>query len=206
MNLGEYERAGVFLYGEFANAVASILDTAIERSVPPYRCQPIQRRAKAVESLQHKLMVRGKLESDSIEEYIKDLAGCRLIFYTNSEVERFKRSGILAANFEIDYKRTKAHHPVPGHSDNEFRSDNIVLRLKDDRALLITAEKYTELVSEILSRYRYQDIEGTLDSIFELYPGALTEGEGACLLNLTTQLAEHNLEVWKQAGAYVQMN
>jgi ppGpp synthetase/RelA/SpoT-type nucleotidyltranferase len=52
----------------------------------------IQRRAKGLDSLGKKL-TRGILATASLKDDIKDLAGCRLIFYTNADVTRFRQSG-----------------------------------------------------------------------------------------------------------------
>ncbi len=49
---------------------------------------------------------------------IKDLAGCRVVFLTNSQVERFNNTGALHENFEV--VSLNVHHPVPG-TDTETR-------------------------------------------------------------------------------------
>lgn len=358
MNLEQYVRSGYSLYLDFANAVAAILESALAAANPPFHIQYIQRRAKAIESLAHKIPNRERLDPEHIEHDIKDLAGCRLIFYTNSEVDRFNASGILRANFTVDYTRTKVHHPVPGQNASEFRSTNVVLSLTEDRVKLpeyerfkglfcevqvqtilnhawadtahavtykrpnlqgvgekqlkliddrltrimndfllpagyefqkvwedyervlkgkelidlgagddlatrpnnndrqnllkgirdyllpalddphsqypelqkkitasvsiarkskpqpievpggqfdgVTIEQYLDLVLEILSDYRYADIEGTFDAICELYLGAETEPERQKVLGVAEKLAEHQLDVWQQAGPYIQ--
>jgi hypothetical protein len=54
----------------------------------------------------------------------------------------------------------------------------------------------------ILTYLRYVDIEVTFDAICELFPDAQTDEER--MLGVTERLARHDLEVWKQAGPYVQ--
>jgi ppGpp synthetase/RelA/SpoT-type nucleotidyltranferase len=149
MNFRDYKRSGFSLYSEYANTVANILDAAIRASQPPYRYQHIQRRAKSITSLEQKMPSRLELDPERIEDDIKDLAGCRLIFYTNSEVKRFVNSGILQTNFEIDYGRTKVHHPVPGHNKSQFRSRNVVVRMKPDRACLPEYSRFANLRCEV---------------------------------------------------------
>ncbi len=113
MNFDDYERKDCSKYAAFAEAVATILDAAI-RADSAYRLQQIQRREKSPGSLKAKLAKFNASDSDKIEDVVKDLAACRVIFYTNADVKRFLSSDILRSNFIIDWDRTKVHHPVPG--------------------------------------------------------------------------------------------
>ena len=44
----------------------------------------------------------------------------------------------------------------------------------------------------------------TFDALCELFPGAQSDEERKHLLGLAQRLSQHNLDVWKQAGPYVQ--
>src|SRR5262249_20650514 len=68
----------------------------------------------------------------------------------------------------------------------------------------ITIDRIVDVVGDILTYLRYVDIELTFDAICELYPDAQTEEERKHLLGVAERLARHNLDVWKQAGPYVQ--
>jgi len=138
IDLDSYSRSRLADYAAFADTVASILRTAILEHPQRLRLQQVQHRAKSPESLRKKLENRGILATTSLEDEIKDLAGCRLIFYTNSDVSRFIQSGIIEDNFEVDWDRAKIHHPIPGKTtpDNLFRSYNYVLKLNADRTTL----------------------------------------------------------------------
>jgi len=122
MDFETYTRSKRPDYAALADTVASILVAAIGAYPETFRLQQVQRRAKDPESLRKKLEDRGILATTSLEDEIKDLGGCRLIFYTNSDVTRFLQSGVIQDNFEVDWDRTKIHHPVPGQteSDNLF--------------------------------------------------------------------------------------
>ncbi len=150
MQIDSYEREGQIIYAGLAKVVESILHAALSRS-DGLRVQQIQSRAKAVESLKHKLASRQAPEGSEIEDHAKDLAGARVIFYNNSDVSRFQRSDILSDNFEIDWHRTKIHHPTTQHpAANElFISNNYVVRLKSDRAALPEYAKYAGLWCEV---------------------------------------------------------
>ncbi len=138
MDFEGYARAGFADYGALAETVAAILRAAIAAYPQPLRLQQVQHRSKDPKSLRKKLEDRDILGTTSLEDDIKDLAGCRLIFYTNSDVARFLQSGVIQDNFDVDWDRTKIHHPVPGQTepDNLFISNNYVVKLKADRTAL----------------------------------------------------------------------
>ena len=150
MNFDEYSRSKQYDYAALAETVASILQAALAAH-PGIRLQQVQHRAKNPESLKKKLTDR-KLEATStLETDIKDLAGCRLIFYTNSDVSRFQQTGIIQDNFDVDWDRTKIHYPVPGRSepDDLFISTNLVVRLKADRTNLPEYARFAGLACEV---------------------------------------------------------
>src|SRR5262245_47715697 len=103
MNHGEYIRDGRPRYELFARTVVRILQAAIDVGPQAFRLQQITHRAKDPVSLKRKLTERGLLDSNSIEEELKDLAGCRLIFYTNTDVDRFLNSRLIFENFVVDF-------------------------------------------------------------------------------------------------------
>src|SRR5262245_25643734 len=107
MNYNEYIREGRRQYEMFARTVAEILRAAIDDSGKDFRVQLITSRAKSDTSLHRKLTERGLLESQSIEAELKDLAGCRLVFYTNTDVDRFLNSRLVFENFKIDFDGSK---------------------------------------------------------------------------------------------------
>ena len=135
MDFETYARSKYSDYGALAETVAVILQAAIGTYPEPLRPQQIQQRPKSPESLRKKLESRGLLATTTLEDDIKDLAGCRLIFYSNADVARFLQSGIVQDNFDVDWDRTQIHHPVPGQTDpdNLFISNNYAVRLKADR-------------------------------------------------------------------------
>ncbi len=57
----------------------------------------------------------------------------------------------MTDNFDVDWDRTKIHHPVPGDSDpkNLFISDNFVVSLKEDRTKLPEYARFAGLACEV---------------------------------------------------------
>ncbi len=89
MDFSTYARSKYADYAALAETVAAVLRAAIAAYPGTFRLQQVQHRAKNPESLRKKLEDRGILATASLENDIKDLAGCRLIFYTNADVTRF---------------------------------------------------------------------------------------------------------------------
>lgn len=137
LTLDVYERRGVGRYAQLAATVASILDAAI-RARPELHAQPAQYRAKDPTSLRAKLAKFEIAEGRDLGAAVKDLAGVRLVFYSNGDVARFLQSGIVRDNFDIDWGRTRLHYPGadPSTPDNQFIGNNYVVRLKADRSAL----------------------------------------------------------------------
>ena len=133
MTLDEYERASKKVYEDFAELIGSSLREAL-LTHDAIRLQHVQHRSKGLKSLRQKLTKVGVAQEEAhIESKIKDLAGCRLVFYTNSDVSRFLQSGNINELFEIDWERTKFHYPTEA-SSGQFRSHNFVVRLKPAQA------------------------------------------------------------------------
>jgi len=109
-------------YAEFARIVRDILEKAINGAAGVPRPQSIQCRAKEASHLKPKLEARGLLASSSIENEIKDLAGARLIFYTNTDVEQFLNSRLILDNFEVHWDQTRIHHPTEENANQRYQA------------------------------------------------------------------------------------
>ena len=94
MNFSEYKNIKHHLYKEFAGAVQNILMQALDG----VNFHVIRARAKSASSLEKK----EEIDSiENLEEEFADLAGCRIIFYFNKDVDHFNNSGIIEQNFEV---------------------------------------------------------------------------------------------------------
>jgi ppGpp synthetase/RelA/SpoT-type nucleotidyltranferase len=167
MNIEEYERTGRACYAEFAEAVASVLKASITAR-GRMRPQDIQRRAKDADALRRKLARDGRERSDAIEDDVKDLAGVRLVFYTNNAVHRFGQTAILSDNFDVDYERSKIHYPSgTGEDEPFFISENWVVRLKAERTVLPEYARFEGIKCEI-------QIQTALDQVWaEMAQGSI---------------------------------
>jgi ppGpp synthetase/RelA/SpoT-type nucleotidyltranferase len=150
MDFAYYEKSGHTLYQGLAEVIVSILKAAIAQD-QSLRPQQFQHRAKEISSLRRKLERAQATENDEVEQHAKDLAGARVIFYTNSDVSSFQNSGILTDNFEVDWGRTKFHYPTsPSPTASElFESNNYVVRLKSERSSLPEYARYKDFWCEV---------------------------------------------------------
>jgi ppGpp synthetase/RelA/SpoT-type nucleotidyltranferase len=148
MNLRDYEQTGHSLYGEFAAIVKLILEQAISAAGLP-RPQSVQYRAKATASLETKLGMQGQLDSESLESNIKDLAGVRIIFYTNTDVDRFVNSGLIRQEFAIDWREGRIHHPTTENAGQRYQAIHFIVSLDTPRIALAEYAKFQGLRCEI---------------------------------------------------------
>src|SRR5688572_27871603 len=148
MNLREYAEGKYALYAEFAKTISRIVRVSIEKANVASRLQAIQVRAKEAQSLRKKLEARGLLASDEIESQIKDLAGCRLIFYTNNDVNIFLSSRLLVDNFDVDWDKSKIHEPLDKQQP-DYVATHYVVALKKDRLALPEYEAFAGLQCEM---------------------------------------------------------
>jgi ppGpp synthetase/RelA/SpoT-type nucleotidyltranferase len=149
MNIDDYENKYFSVYDELARTVRFILDKALtaEGSLP--RPQSIQCRAKDVDSLRRRLVETDKLDTQTLELDRRDLAGARLIFYTNNDVDRFIASPLLRQNFDIEEDSFKIHHPIPENKEARYRAVHFTVRLREDRIRLPEYARFAGLRCEI---------------------------------------------------------
>ncbi len=118
----DYEQQYFSTYQAFAKTVSFILEKALIAAEHLPRPQSIQYRAKGMESLRRRLAESDKLDTQTLEHDRRDLAGARLIFYTNNHVNRFLNSPLIHENFEIEPNSTKIHHPTPENQEARYRA------------------------------------------------------------------------------------
>lgn len=149
MNLNDYEKNYFTTYEAFAETVRFILEKALlfAQSLP--LPQSIQCRAKGIESLRHRLAETGKLDSQTLELDRRDLAGARLVFFTNNDVDRFLGSQLIRENFVIDEDSTRIHHPTPENEGERYRAVHYTVRLREDRIRLPEYARFAGLRCEI---------------------------------------------------------
>jgi len=149
MNLNDYRTKHFSTYQDFAETVRFILEKALQAAKNLPRPQSIQCRAKQPESLQRRLAEARKLDTETLEFDRRDLAGVRIIFYTNNGVDHFLRSQLIRKNFKIGKDSTKIHHPTPENKGERYRAIHYTVQLNEDRIHLPEYERFADLHCEI---------------------------------------------------------
>jgi len=149
VNLDEYERLLRPTYEAFASVVRFILEQALSADPQIPRPQSVQARAKQIESLRRRLQESDKLDTQTLESDRRDLAGARLVFYTNNDVDRFIASRLIRDNFDIEEDSTKVHHPLPENEGARYRAIHYTVRLKEGRLRLPEYVRFAGLRCEI---------------------------------------------------------
>ncbi len=149
MNLNDYETKYFSTYEAFAETVRFILEKALLAAENLPRPQSVQCRAKSIERLRLRLAGAGKLDTQTLELDRRDLAGARLIFYTNNDVDRFLKSPLIRENFEIEEEETKIHHPTPENKGAQYRAVHYTVRLREDRVRLPEYARFAGLRCEV---------------------------------------------------------
>ncbi len=149
MNIQEYREDKYFLYEAFSKEVKKVLYTAIDSE--GFHFQQIQCRAKDPDSLEKKLINKNILISDDVEEEVKDIAGCRLIFYYNSDISKLVSTGLIFNSFEVITDEIKVHNVVgEAESANDYyTADHYIVKLTEDHLAKDDFEKYRDLRCEI---------------------------------------------------------
>lgn len=149
MNLHEYETKYFPIYKAFAETVRFILKKAILAAENLPRLQSIQCRAKDIESVRRRLAEVGHLDTQTLKCERRDLAGARLIFYTNKDVDRFVASSLIQDNFEIEDNSTKIFLPGQETQRSKYRAIHYTVRLREDRLRLPEYARFAGLRCEI---------------------------------------------------------
>jgi ppGpp synthetase/RelA/SpoT-type nucleotidyltranferase len=131
MNFDEYQKGGNALYKRLARAVRDILEAAATGRTDVSRVQAYQDREKGVESLKRKLTKRKMLDAPDIGDSIKDLAGVRVILYTNIDVDRYLQTRIIFDNLTVHWDETKAHYPSDENEGVRYEGIHYVVSLPD---------------------------------------------------------------------------
>src|ERR1700761_7370333 len=108
VDFDEYEKRQYRRYEEFAETVRGILVRALENS--GLTCTAVTCRAKEPARLRARLEEKGDLGHPDIETIRRDLAGARIILYTDNDVSKLNNSRLIWDNFEVE--DPKIHHPT----------------------------------------------------------------------------------------------
>jgi ppGpp synthetase/RelA/SpoT-type nucleotidyltranferase len=145
VNFDEYEKRHYRLYADFAETIRAILERALEGAGVARTA--VTCRAKDPSRLRVRLEEAGYLTNPNIETIRRDLAGVRIILYTDGDVDKLNNSRLIWDNFEVE--DPKIHHPTPENSGSRYRGIHYTVKLGADRTKLPEYAKFAGLRCEI---------------------------------------------------------
>jgi len=126
------------IYEDFARDIKKILKTILIKNSFMY--QHIPYRVKDIKSLEKKLKKNENLKDIKNVFEVKDLAGCRVIFYLNSDIEKLAHD--IYREFDIVSQDLK-------YSEYDYNAAHFVIKLKEDRLKLTEYSQYRGMLCEI---------------------------------------------------------
>lgn len=128
------------VYKDFSLGIESILKTLLLNSSIK-KCQT-SCREKDYRKLKKKIIHNGYTKLNQV----KDLAGCRILFYVQNDIELFKK--YLFEEFKIE--SIKLHYPFSDESKNKvYYGEHLYIKLKEDRLKMSEYKRFKNLLCEI---------------------------------------------------------
>lgn len=125
-------------YKDFAKSIKFILKKTLEKN--NFHYQIVTYREKSIKSLKNKLKDNPHLLKLHDVKKIKDLAGCRIIFYLESDIQRFIK--YIDDEFKIVEANLK-------YSPDDYNAAHVIINLKADRLELPEYSNFKYLKCEI---------------------------------------------------------
>jgi ppGpp synthetase/RelA/SpoT-type nucleotidyltranferase len=125
-------------YKEFGKTVYKIIKAILKNN--EFRHQPVTYREKSINSLRKKIIKDKRYQELKTITEINDLVGCRIIFYVDRDIERFRNH--IHKEFNVIKEELK-------YSPDEYNALHFVVKLNEDRLKLLEYAKYSNLKCEI---------------------------------------------------------
>jgi len=125
-------------YKEFGKIISKIIRTILKNN--EFRYQVVSNRPKGINSLRKKIIENKRFQKLKTITEIDDLAGCRIIFYLDKDIERFRNH--IYKEFNVIKEELK-------YSKDEYNALHFVVTLNKDRLKLMEYAKYPSLKCEI---------------------------------------------------------
>ena len=126
------------IYEDFAKKIGSFLEILLKDN--EFRYQTVFSRGKELSSLQKKITEDKELQKLKTVTEIDDLAGCRVIFYLDNDIERFRNH--IYKEFNVIKDNLK-------YSEDEYNAHHLIVELNKSRLALTEYAKFLDLKCEI---------------------------------------------------------
>lgn len=125
-------------YKEFGKIVSKIIRTILKNN--EFRYQVVSNRSKGINSLRKKIIEHKRFQELKTVTEVDDLAGCRIIFYLDSDIQRFTH--YIYEEFDVIKEE-------PKYSEDEYNALHFVVKFNKDRLNLMEYAKFSSLKCEI---------------------------------------------------------
>ena len=125
-------------YKEFGKIVSKIIRTILKNN--EFRYQVVSNRSKGINSLRKKIIEHRRFQELKTVTEIDDLAGCRVIFYLDNDIERFRN--YIHKEFNVIKDNLK-------YSEDNYNARHLIVELNKNRLALIEYAKFSDLKCEI---------------------------------------------------------
>ena len=126
------------IYQDFAESICLILRILLKDNAFNY--QEIFSRVKDPNSLYQKINKHKKFQNIKTVKEIDDLAGCRIIFYLDKDIDRFREYIFREFNIVKDNLR---------YSEEDYNARHIIVKLSESRLALSEYAKFSGTKCEI---------------------------------------------------------
>ncbi|MBE3128182.1 MAG: RelA/SpoT domain-containing protein, partial [Actinobacteria bacterium] len=126
------------IYADFAGKIHSLLKILLEDN--EFRYQNVFSRGKELNSLRRKIIEHEEVQKLEAVTEINDLAGCRVIFYLDKDIERFRN--YIYKEFDVVKDNLR-------YSEDNYNARHVIVRLSENRLALPEYAKFLGLKCEI---------------------------------------------------------
>jgi len=125
-------------YKDFGKIIRKIIRTILKNN--EFRYLVVSKRTKGIKSLRKKIIKDKRYQELKTITEIDDLAGCRIIFYLDKDIERFGNH--IYKEFNVIKKELK-------YSEDEYNALHLIVKLNKNRLTLTEYAKFSDLKCEI---------------------------------------------------------
>jgi ppGpp synthetase/RelA/SpoT-type nucleotidyltranferase len=175
----EYERTKSN-YRDFCASITQILKSLLNKH--SFQYQVISNRVKDFHSIEGKLLNGSLTEEVQNLNEIDDIAGCRIIFYLESDIQKF--SNLIYNEFTVNKHNLR-------YSEEQYNALHLVIRHKPDRLKLMEYESFEGLKCELqLTTVLFHAWSEMSHNIIYKLPEELKEFDEQAIQGLNKQFEE----------------
>jgi ppGpp synthetase/RelA/SpoT-type nucleotidyltranferase len=125
-------------FSDFCRVTVFLLEKLLKNHSIQY--QMVSSRVKDITSTINKFNDNSKVSNIETIRQLDDLAGCRVIFYLDGDLQRFVH--FIYQEFEVIKNNLR-------HSNDDYNAQHLVIKFKEDRLKLTEYKQFDGLICEL---------------------------------------------------------